>query len=333
MKPQPEQTTMTALWEAIDRETMSLERLHAMQLETLEAALKRAGIHHKTTAHRLARMIFHLTKKNGQPFTWTAKEIADDDYMNLASGKPISPRSVQRAVGQLRRLGIIEQAFITEKGRGIDHASRVINWENVRKVEAGQLVAIDTTADRATDRATASAIDGASDSATDRATDCENGDALYSSLPVTKKTDTATATPATWGKVRAEICKYVNDWPPALEHVQAVGLTPGDVLDVLEYFEAAGGAFTGGALRWRLLRSAPGIPPASGWPPLADPDGKERRACDLLARARKWQQLHGKTDAETLHAFTRSATDKGLADFTTPAIFREHHSANDRATA
>lgn len=170
------QTSLAPLWRQLEREDESRGKLHADQLGKLGRALLLSGIHASSTAHRLARLIFHVTKNTGGTFTWTAERIAEDDAMRLANGAKISPRSVQRAAQQLRRAGIISQKPAAEPGRGLVHAARSIDWRNVAAIADGEQPATAYAIDRATARATVYA--------TDRATAYANGGPLLSPLTI-----------------------------------------------------------------------------------------------------------------------------------------------------
>ncbi|PQO39370.1 hypothetical protein C5Y96_05815 [Blastopirellula marina] len=314
-----EQGSFQPLWKAADDEQQAKDRLHARQLACLEKALDLSGIHRSSSAYRLARLVFHVTKNTGGVLSWTAERIAADQAMRLANGSEISPRSVQRAAAQLRRAGIIQQATNSEAGRGVSFAARSIDWRHVAAIAEGEQAVTARATDSATARAIDRAIDRATASATDRATAYANGGSLL--LPLNQEPKTPITT---WKTARGKVCKWVSDWVPPLKHCQVVGVSPDYVCQVVDLFEQAGGLWPPGGLRWRLLRAAPEIEPdrLDAWPPIAEPTGEERRACEMLANVRQWCQDKPNADPPEV-IFRRAANDKGLGELVDRALFRE----------
>lgn len=310
------QGSFQPLWKAADDEQEAKAINNANRLAALETVLRMSRIHPDSTAARLARLIFHITKNNQDGFNWKAERIALDAMMQRRrKGKllPVHPRSVSRAACQLRAAGIILQDDQFEPMHGLTHVTRSIDWANVFAVAHGERPPRQPGTQPPTRPPTQSHSQPGTQPPTHFAS-------LYS-FPSSQEPKTPITT---WETARGKVCKWVSDWVPPLKHCQAVGVSPDYVCQVVDLFEQAGGLWPPGGLRWRLLRAAPEIEPdrLDAWPPIAEPTGEERRACDMLANVRQWCQDKPNADPPEV-IFRRAANDKGLGELVDRALFRE----------
>lgn len=300
MRSEANQIGLEPLFVAIDREDAAKAKLRAQQLEALDQALEAAGVHPSTTAYRLAKLIYHITKNNGDAFRWKAKQIAADPAMQKPNGDEITPRSVQRGAAQLRRLGIIDQRQVVEAVRGIDHVARSINWRNVARWVECHPMTTDMTTEETTDMTT------------DRTTDQTNSVSLYTSSPITQEPNTSTSQEATWEEAAEAVSKSgVSEFRHAIESARSAGVSPGYVLDCVAFHQEgkAVGAFDAGALYKRLRNAATFTSPMdpATWPARNTATIRvTRHVSDVIA----WAEKHGKTITDVREVIAK----KGLAD-------------------
>ncbi len=132
------QQELVPLFNALDREQESLERNKAFQEAKLERALAHCGFHLSSTAWKIAKMIFTITRNTGGILFWTNQEIADDGALSkMVNGveKSISVKTVKRAISELLQRGIISSVTVKEKGRGTSYAERSINWRSINALD------------------------------------------------------------------------------------------------------------------------------------------------------------------------------------------------------
>lgn len=118
-----------------------------------------------------------------------------------------------------------------------------------------------------------------------------------------------------WDEPRRRLATVgVNNVAGALRSARENGLRPIEVLRLVETYQAAGGAWTPGALHWRISNGVTGQPPTEGWPPQEKPRSATRnvamspndvRATKLIKDGRK----AGKSDDE----ITKQLESAGLA--------------------
>lgn len=75
-----------------------------------------------------------------------------------------------------------------------------------------------------------------------------------------------------WDEVRKKLASTgVAGVAQALRSAREHGLTPRDVLDLIEHYQAAGDAWKPGALQWRISNGVPDQATDHGWPPKQEP--------------------------------------------------------------
>lgn len=129
---------------------------------------------------------------------------------------------------------------------------------------------------------------------------------------------------ADWKEVEEALVKVgLAEWHAAATAAQAAQVTPGHVLQIVEHFRAAGGAYGAGALYCRIRKCHPELRPQDGWPSMSPPSAGVEKALRTLQQCRNHEKAAGMPEDTFRKLYRKELASKGLETHFQEALFRE----------